>query len=462
MPLSQFDQSKLDLFFKEIEGFQAAYRHSHLRYLALRSEDKWLLLHAAVALSASPVDIPRPFATEDVCAGIALLADVTSSPQELLNSLLADGLQLDGKLVVLPPEHTGNHSAQSWSFDGEQHDRDAAGGVRIAGANNSHLMHREAIIRQVKSGHPSFHSVVDLAKYYGMAFDMGSGSFIELRASSVVRAEAARLELGRANIRFRVCAPLAADGARIGLRASDSSERSVSMPDIVWEDGSGGGHIGTVDVSLPDARTALFILNYGGFVQEKVEVSEPAHLHNALLFVHDIFDHDDKGFARAINERKLTDRESNPFESTVAALLSLSGFRVMAVDRVPHLNGIPDIVAADAAENILLVECTLDLPHADNKLSRLSNRRRAIREKLDEAGLTDTQALAVLAVALPCKELDEYYRDADRAGVILWGREDLHALRESKGTRSAETLFDELAAQQTGAFADLYEPPEYE
>ena len=55
MPLSEYHLSMLDQFFKEIEAFQAAYRHSHLRYLALRSKDKWLLLHAALVCQARSV-----------------------------------------------------------------------------------------------------------------------------------------------------------------------------------------------------------------------------------------------------------------------------------------------------------------------------------------------------------------------------------------------------------------------
>ena len=85
----------------------------------------------------------------------------------------------------------------------------------------------------------------------------------------------------------------------------------------------------------------------------------------------------------------------------VAALLGYCGLRVVTLDRVPGLQEIPDIVAVDLNHDVLLVECSLKLPNAENKFEKLANRRDALRGSLDKAGLVTAKLFAVLATTQP-------------------------------------------------------------
>jgi hypothetical protein len=189
------------------------------------------------------------------------------------------------------------------------------------------------------------------------------------------------------------------------------------------------------------------ILSYDGLIQEERTVKEPVHLHNTLRLAYDLFDPDDKAFERVIEDRKIKNRDGRELESTLSAILALAGFRLVAVDHLPGLEEMPDIIAADDRGNLLVIECTLSLPNADDKLAKLHHRHYVIRRALNEARLDHIETVPVLAVALPRTQLEPYLADAQKAGILLWGREDLHRLRADAYLVSADRLFDMIAAE---------------
>ncbi|MBU6297005.1 MAG: hypothetical protein KJS68_02075, partial [Alphaproteobacteria bacterium] len=190
-------------------------------------------------------------------------------------------------------------------------------------------------------------------------------------------------------------------------------------------------------------------LSYGNFVQHQQIITEPLSLHDPLRFVYGQWNSAGKAFAEIIDRREAGGRAGEDFEDCVAAMLSLCGFRTLSVDRLPGLNKLaPDIVAADTKGNLLIVECTVKLPKADDKLGNLFNRYKAIREGLDRAGLDHIQTLPVLAVALSRDDISSYLGAAKDAGILLWGREDLHKLKCSVESKSANEIFDAIKAEK--------------
>jgi SepF-like predicted cell division protein (DUF552 family) len=189
------------------------------------------------------------------------------------------------------------------------------------------------------------------------------------------------------------------------------------------------------------------VLSYDGFVQHGRTITEPISLRDPLYFAFDLFDLKRTAFKNVIDNNKIRNRDSRELEATVAAMLSLVGFRLITVDRIPDLQEVPDIVAADPNGNLLLVECTLNLPRADDKLDKISRRFRTVRDALDNAGFETTRVLPVLAVALPTEAVSRYRGDAQKAQVLLWSRKELHELRQWTHTHTSFEVFEIIAHQ---------------
>jgi hypothetical protein len=451
MPFTPFDQAKIDGFFSEIELFQVAYKSTSFRFLAVRCKDDWVLFHGILTLNKTTATYLSEFETDNILAGEIPLSQIAKSPRDFLHKISTIGIELRGRPLVFPAEHSGFHTAFHRSFDGAQNPRDRAGEITINGSNDYHnYLHQPVILRELKTGPVSFNSIAELATYYGMKFDPWTNLHIETIAPSVCEvAEGSHLKLGNASINVRLPAELNPEKVRLALRgrSRDGLETRLEDPNLSWTGGSSRDWLGVADVIFPEGKSITCMLSYERFIQEERVISEPIALSNTLRFVIDLFEQKNEAFERVINDFKIKDRDGRELEAAVAAMLSLVGFRVIAVDHIPGLQEVPDVVAADATGNLLVFECTLNLPNAADKLDKLSRRHETIRQGLNSVGLEHIRTLPVLAVALPRQKIAPYIDDARKAGILLWGREDLHRLRLWTETQTAEAVFAAVSAE---------------
>jgi hypothetical protein len=450
VPMSQHDQARIDEFFAEITSFEPAYRFPTFRYIVMRCKGEWILLHGIIALNTTSVGISEPFESSDICAGEVSLSGI-ASPRDLLMHLLSGRITLAGREVVFPGEQSGNHTAHNWPFDGSQQPRDRAGSVTIRGSNNYyHFAQEPTIIRQLKTSHGAFNSIAELAAHYGMKFEIGMNLHVEIYAPSIAEVtKNSRLAFDDAHIELKLAGSL--EPARVNLsmrgRTHESIESRLTAPAMSWNRDENMDWICMSNIPFPDGESLDCILSYEGFVQHELNVEEPVAFRNTLRFAYDLFDPEAKAFERVIEDRKIKNRDGRELENAIASILSLAGFRVLAADHLPGLEEAPDIIAADTRGNLLVVECTLSLPNAADKMGKLSRRHHTIRQALDDVGLGYIKTISLLAVALPNDKIASYLDDARKAGISIWGRESLHEFKKRAETQPADDLFDALLAE---------------
>ena len=456
MSLSQHDQGEIDKFFADIEPFQPAYRFPSFRYLAIRNKDEWILLHGVVALNQLDPPLPSSFRTLNIRAGEVPLSNIALTTQKFIHNLTNGRIEIGGEEFKFPPEQLGSHRAHHVPFDGSRYESDRAGKLIINGANNYyHVAQAPEISQQLRVSPFALTSISELAARYKMKFDSSSSIHVEIHAPSVCETlDRSSLESDVAHVEIRLAGQLETTKVGLSLRGvtRNGGDANPAASPLEWrrEEATGDWRC-IVQVPFEDGKSLTCILSYDGKIQNERILAQSVGATDPLFAICRAFDPMNVAFRDVIDDPNMKNRDGLDLEEGVAALLSLAGFRVIAVDHVPGFQGIPDIVAAERNGDILLVECTLKLPNADNKLDKLSRRHQFVRENLDRAGLGHARALALLAVAQPTQKIAPYKLDAQKAGVVLWGREDMHRLRGWLETHTAEDIYDEIAREFEGA-----------
>jgi len=273
--------------------------------------------------------------------------------------------------------------------------------------------------------------------------------FVEINAPRVCEiTDASLLASGQGRIEVRLSGQLDSDKARLTIRGMprEGDGPSRITPTVSWRHDS-DDWIAIGDADTGDHKEITCTLSYDEFSQHRRTITERISVCDILRLTIEQFGSADTLFAAVIDDPKLKNRDSGELEATVAALLAMAGFRVVTVDHIRDLGEVPDIVAVDKRDNILLVECTLKLGNADSKLDKLALRHRVVRELLDSKGLQEKKVIPLLAVAQPSDRVAPYFEDARKARVLLWDRDDLHRLRQMIDTHTAEEIVTEVSQQ---------------
>jgi hypothetical protein len=108
------------------------------------------------------------------------------------------------------------------------------------------------------------------------------------------------------------------------------------------------------------------------------------------------------------------------------------------------LQEVPDIVTVDSEDNVLVVECTLNMPNTEQKLAKLLRRREFISNGFRDRNLANTHVVAVLAVAQSAGVLGPFQGEIDKHHVIAWNKHDLDALAALDGPPNSSAIYRDL------------------
>jgi hypothetical protein len=150
------------------------------------------------------------------------------------------------------------------------------------------------------------------------------------------------------------------------------------------------------------------------------------------------------------NNSKITDREEDAFERSIAHLLGLLGFTVFWWG--PHSKtplAMPqdqaDLLACSADENVILVVDVTLIPNRDLKSARLIQRTRQLQASLRaRVGIHGPRVVPVLAVGVPATEVAQLLQDASGGTEVT-----LLAIDQIKQALDALTrgaTYDEITA----------------
>jgi hypothetical protein len=432
MPLSLIDQKHVDDFFAAIKPIEAGYTNPGFSYLAVRHNNKFVILQARLALNTAASTIPfTHFRSKNICSGHYSLKELELTPRKFIQQLLTGKIETPkGPLLFPPKQGTPNHSAYFQPFHPEglsQNNR--LNLLGITGETPWTFLQQPQIDWELKGGKIPYDSLAELAAEYRCGIPRNDAIQVEIIGFNIVAVD---LSLSVSGTNAKIGAILAASAnpnkVKLGYKIFSKSQviqrKSINGSQLKWQVKDKYLY-GEKEITVPNAAVIQCIASYNGIAQHQGWISDPKNVQNARRSVYQAFD-DDLETLNAIlfaNGRA----KGRDFESGVSCLLAMAGFSTTHLGK-QLITDAPDIIVSTPSGHIALVECTTGLPNSNNKLSKLYDRAVTVRRALTAS---NNQHLNVLPVVITNKTTEEIKADiesAERLGICILSKENLESL----------------------------------
>jgi hypothetical protein len=217
-------------------------------------------------------------------------------------------------------------------------------------------------------------------------------------------------------------------GARLNYRVIDKQDvvdrGTVKHSQMTWTTELGVSR-GRCEIAVPKAAIVNCIAVYGDRAHHSYWFGDPKQSQNPRLIAFQAVDPGLQLLRNYALPSQFKSGTQHQFESAVAWLLWASGLSVAQTDRADQAKDGPDVLAVAPNGGQVVVECTLGLLKAENKLAKLSRRAISIRERLAESGFPSTLVLPVIVSVLSRREIAVELDAATDAGVLVFAKEDI-------------------------------------
>ena len=417
-----------------------AYNHADYAYVGVKTTGGARLIAGRIFLNPfSNPQMVAPFAydSEHVIAGRFVLDISEQDVLTMLESLrCGEMLGVGGTVVSLQPDNSLNTicSPVRHPF--------VADGIRVPNIKSSGIS-RQTLLSgieplfdidwELKSGQAPFDSLDDLLRHCALPIqsEMGGATWLEIVAGCpAFITDKSVIDNGEARIECRVASSLDAEALRVGYKifqGEGNIERreSLSGTSFEWRLENGAKE-GSCRVQVGDAQLMQAFASYSGVALHQWWITDPNKRLNPRHAIHQVFDDDLELLTKQLF--KPESDKAHMFEQAVSTLLNLIGFSTGTYGRIPKLQRGPDVIAISPAGNIGVVECTLGLINENDKLAKLVQRTKLIKDKLSQTGYGHLQVLPVVVTPLPRTENSANLEEAGKLGIAVVCKEDIEAL----------------------------------
>jgi hypothetical protein len=290
---------------------------------------------------------------------------------------------------------------------------------------------------ELKAADLPFDTLDELLLQYNLPLlgQMGDSTTLEVvaRTPAVIGANSA-IHSGKAMIKCPIARGLVPEKLRIGYRIFRNEQQidrgSVDGTAFEWRD-ENEFRIGSCLVEIGDALFVQAFLSYDGVALHQLLLSDPEKHLNPRHAIHQVFDQD----VELLRKMLLKPDPDTPyaFENAVSMLLNIVGFSVTNYGRIPKVQRGPDIVAISGSGQLAVIECTVGLLDEKDKLAKLVQRTKLIREKLTTSGYGHLHVQSAIVTPLSRDEVAANLETAGTHGIAVVCKEDLEALLNQVG-----------------------------
>lgn len=449
-----------DKNFSSFEGLLAlwadGYKCAVVSYVGLKTAQGPRLLFGRILLEPARVGVNDKdfrFETEHVIAARYISGATPSNIKSFLEHARNGQLPtIDSTTTCLPIQTDGNLSTY---FSPIHHPFVSEGPrlptLRVSGTSRHNLGVEVGDARsldwELKAADLPFENLDELLSQCSLPtqMQMGDSTALEIVAKSpVMITGTSTIEGSNAIIECHLAAALDIGKLRLGYRVfhKDNLERaSVNGSELDWRQEE-DIKVGTYRMTVGSASLLQVFLSYAGISHHQWWVTDPKKRLNPRYAVHQVFDEDLELLRRMLLKPE-TDK-SPTFENAVSTLLSLLGFSVSNYGRIPKLQRGPDIIAFSPAGHIAVVECTLGLLDENDKLAKLVQRAKLIRDKLNVTGYGFLQSLAVIVSPLSRDEVTANLETAGKHDIAVVCKENIEEmLNQVNLPPNADKLFED-------------------
>jgi hypothetical protein len=442
----------VEAFIDAIAPWGHAYSVCGLSYLAVANDTGWTLLHGRLFLSVHPLKVNAAhFRSRRIVAGHIPLTTSDKGHAELIRSLSRNGeIESPVGTLTLRKEPSGQFSA----FNTPLHQVGLSAQNRlsvlvIGGGSRFGLVDQPATDWELRAAAEPYETLGELENAYSLGGYSGDSTVIEVVANQVVSiATDSHVSGTRAELTMLAASGLDLDKCRIGYRVVSNrivvNRGSVAGNAITWTTDSSQMR-GTIELDVPPAAVVECFASYSDCTQHYFWVSDPQHFQNPLRMALQAADTGLDILRDYLFEERQERREARHFEHGVAMLTWMLGFTVAQPGATPRLSDAADIVAATPKGDMLVIECTIGLLRAENKLPKLVDRARAIRNSLDASGNGHVRVLPVIVTAREAASVQAEVPSAESVGVSVATKETLRdLLNATVGVSDPQGLFERM------------------
>lgn len=438
-----------------ISPWANAYQCATISYIGLKTAEGQRLLFGRILLEPTRSgvnDAAFKFETEHLIAARFISSATQTDIKTILEKAKAGEIQTIDHTSKLLLQADGSFSTY---FSPIHHPFVSEGPrrptLRVSGTSRHNLTvsiadHR-ALDWELKAAETPFDNLDELLSQCNLPaqMQMGDSTTLEIVAKSpVMISDSSAITGSDTVIECRLASVLDIEKLRLGYKIlhKESIERkSVSGSALDWRQDE-DIKIGTYRAPVGSASLLQAFVSYAGISHHQRWVTDPQRRLNPRLAIHQVFDEDLELLRRMLLKPE-TDKPY-VFENAVSTLLNLLGFAVSNYGRIPKLQKGPDIIAISPTGHVGVTECTVGLLDENDKLAKLVQRAKLIRDKLNGTGYGFLQLQAVIMTPLSRDEVTANLERAGKHGIAVVCKEDIEEmLKQVYLPPNADRLFEE-------------------
>lgn len=454
---NSYEQAYQD-FESLISKWKTAYAWSVHSYVAVKAQEGPRLLFGRILLEPSAGVInktPFNFETEHIIAGQSVEPSTEATIGALLEKAKFGRMDtIRGRVSLAARDSAGSVSIY---FSSIYHPF-ISDGPRLPSLLLHGMQKHDLLIEagdasqldwEVRAADIPFYSLDELLGHCGLPplIQIGDSTTLEIVARSPgTIGSGSVIRESEAVIECRIARKLDVNKLRIGYRILQKNQQidrgSVAGDVFKWRQ-EDDLKIGFYRVPVGEAPLLQVLLSYDGVSLHQWWVIDPKKHLNPRHAIHQVFDQD----LEVLKKMLFKPEPDKPyaFEGAISTLLTLLGFSVSNYGRIPKLQKGPDIIAIAPSGHIGIIECTIGILNENDKLAKLVQRTKLIKEKLTESGYGQLQLQPAIVTPLSKDEVTADLATAGEHGIAVICKENIEeALNLVSLQPNADGMFAEV------------------
>ncbi len=462
---TDFNSKNIDQFFRHIDGWVRGLRGRTFHYFGIAVENEVHLCTARILLQIRQPPA-REIAIGRLRAGVIAIPGNHSRAAEIVTTLVS-GIATPirrGLVVKLPTDDlAGMHVAPPVLL----HPVGLSSGHRLSVLTIQAGMwpiteSRLDMDWSLRSAPKPYESLTELLTELNLvadhspqrcSLDVRSAPPVEIVARSTIHDEEATIVVLMAKGLDRCRASL---HYRILVEGESTIRASLTGRQLMWEP-EDGAVVGTAKIRVPRGAVVNCFASYDSVAQHSCWFTDPNLIPNPRLQVLTANDAALEALkATLTNDGTPRGQVAKQFETAVAAVVWAYGLAPVQTDYADLTKDGPDVIAVAPSGGIAVIECTIGLLKAQNKLANLARRSVAIRDRVQAATLAPPIVLPVIVTRLRRSEVEAELDAATDAGILVLTRENLEAaMNETLLPQDGDAVFRRGLEAFERARADL-------
>lgn len=441
-------------FHQIVEGWIDGISSLDVRYISVRSEDKWYLMKASMVLRPSLFEPPfkEEIQTKDIKVGIIRENFSKKDIKNIVKKLYSGELVIPNFSYNFPSceklDYYAPFSEESNYFQYQ---------IKISGQLQqrlmfSHIEHKtvNAQLRCLKTPFDGMADIFSFAGFQGLNQIPGQAEIsLEIEPPVALVISECRLENNKLTTKFIKHAKYPSNKINVALRLfpTPSLDRRFQIGEMVkWKKSHPNGKEGTLSVELQSSATVEVMLSASGHSISRYFVIDKNKSLNPRLTNYTKYDCD----LKVLREKLFcAPKDSRHLETGVASLAYLLGFTTFK----PPLDDAPDLVIETKQGRVAIIECTTRVTDIRVKAGKLVHRKYLLKDASRMSNFTG-EILTILVVNIPKEQIVDETLYLTQNEVLLMTKEDLESLlnqlevpsdTDQKFNEAREKLRNELA-----------------